>query len=531
MNESRPRPADTAPAWPEASQPASPQSWPEPTRPSWPEPPRDEPSRPHASRPARLDAGQQDTSWPEPPPPGPSWPEPPRQNGARPGPAREPSPQGPRDDPFRDQILSWPEPVPQEPPAPERVPAWAQPQTPSSDAWSNLSSPAPWPRADTADPLDRTMTNVPPVQPDPGPPGPFPPQGGPQQGAGQAPHQAPHQGPPQGMPPGQGMPDGRPMAPAHAGTPLGDQAVPSGPMGPGGPQQGDEQRPGSNLSRDPSDPDRPFVTAGQISGSRTPPPERQQELWDTVFGDNYEAMGEHDLDDTGKPVWVYALGGSVAIALVAALLWAFLAGPLASDDPPSGGTAAGPSSTSSPPPKRPTTIGALPKYPGKAAPVVGVVAVPAARVSLPKLGGDWQLDQRDTVKATYGFDVRQYVQVAPERYAQIMAGPLSQRLASYYQQDDLEPVIRQVVLTARKRFFPGDNTVKKIAQQDITVGGAKGRLIAYSLTSSTEKATLVTMAVNSGGDLPAIVYLSIPADAKRLLPDVQTVIKQLKVTG
>ncbi|MFC7649265.1 hypothetical protein ACFQX6_59300 [Streptosporangium lutulentum] len=69
-------------------------------------------------------------------------------------------------------------------------------------------------------------------------------------------------------------------------------------------QQG---QPGHHLSRDPSDPSKPFVTAGQISGPKTPPPERQQELWNTVFGDNYQAMDDEDLDGQGKPVWVFAL--------------------------------------------------------------------------------------------------------------------------------------------------------------------------------------------------------------------------------
>lgn len=77
----------------------------------------------------------------------------------------------------------------------------------------------------------------------------------------------------------------------------------------------------------------------------------------------------------------------------------------------------------------------------------------AAGISVPRLGGKWQLDQRVTVKGTFGFDTRQYVEVAPERYAQLMSGPLMPKLASYYEQDNLEPVIKQVVLTARKRFF------------------------------------------------------------------------------
>ncbi|TMR04776.1 hypothetical protein ETD86_53485 [Nonomuraea turkmeniaca] len=277
------------------------------------------------------------------------------------------------------------------------------------------------------------------------------------------------------------------------------------------------------------------MTAGQISGSRTPPPERQQELWNTVFGDNYQAMGDQEVlddDGQGKPVWIYALGGSVAVALVIALLWAFLAGPLAGEDPTTSNVAAGQPSASQKPSttRSSTTIGKLPAYPGKASPVLGRIPDAAAGISVPRLGGKWQLDQRATVKGTFGFDTRQYVLVAPERYAQLMTGPLMPKLASYYEQDNLEPVIKQVVLTARKRFFPPDNKVRKIAQQPIKVGGQTGRLIAYSLTSATEKATIVTMAVNTGGSVPAIVYMSIPSESKQLLPDVRTVMNQLRLS-
>ena len=46
--------------------------------------------------------------------------------------------------------------------------------------------------------------------------------------------------------------------------------------------------------------------------------------------------------------------------------------------------------------------------------------------------------------------------------------------------------------------------------------------MAYSLTSDTEKATIVTAAINTGGEVPAIVYMSIPSERQALLPDVNT---------
>ncbi|MFI9589814.1 hypothetical protein [Nonomuraea sp. NPDC052265] len=515
-------------SWPEAA-PAQP-SWPEaPQAPSWPEPPRAEASWPDAPRndSYRNDARPQggDASWPE--PARPSWPDPPRQEQGRP------------ETPRHEVPVSWPEQQqqPAQPQAP--VPAWSQPPTPSPGAWSNLSTPAPWPNSSSAgpsasagDPLDRTVTlgRAPgpldaPVQPAPSPlDGPGAPSAHPADehtvmyGGRQA----------DTMVGDHGMPSG-PLGAAHVGAP------PAGPGVPGMPGDGhpDQPRPGSNLNRDPSDPDRRFVTAGQISGSRTPPPDRQQELWNNVFGDEYEGGDSLD-DEPGKPIWIYALGGSVVIALIAALLWAFLAGPLAGEDTPENKAVSSPAASTGPSKgtgKQSTTIPALPKYPGKASPVTGRVEDAAAGVSLPRLGGTWQLDQRATVKSTFGYDTRQYVQVAPEKYAQVMSGPLPSNLSALYQEDDLEPVIKRMVLQARKDFYPAGNKVRKIAQQPIKVGTATGRLIAYAMTAGTEKATIVTMAINTGGDVPAIVFVSIPDAGKQLLPDIRTVMNQLKLSA
>ncbi|HEX4813688.1 MAG TPA: hypothetical protein VFV66_13145 [Nonomuraea sp.] len=543
-------PAGPPMAWPEAPQPAGHDpSWPEPPRAegSWPEPPR----RPrHGSSPPPDGPRDTSPSWPEPPRPDTGWPEPPREPHPQQAPAHQSAPhqRASRQDvppswpgaSPQDVPMSWPETPGAVPPSgvpgdrragqapvPDPVPAWAQPPTPAPGAWSNLSSPgsrphgAGGPAGDVADQRTATFNQVTP--------------------SGPAPHE--HGPPPQNRPP-----EERTATYAqHPENLLNDRAAPSTPMDStqtGMPHAEDRNnphpgghRPGSNLSRDPSDPENRFVTAGQISGSRTPPPERQQELWNTVFGDNYQAMGDHEAldDEEGKPVWIYALGGSVAIALVAALLWAFLAGPLAGED--AEGSASSATSTSPSAPAKPSatrtsnSIGPLPKYPGDPSPVVGRVPIATAGISVPRLGGDWQLDQRPTVKGTYGYEVRQYVQVAPEKYAQFLSGPLPQPLASYYEADNLEPVIKQVVLSARKTYFPSDNKVRKIAQQAIKVGDQTGRLIAYSLTSETERATIVTMAVNTDGTLPAIVYMSIPAENKKLLPDIRTVMNQLRLTA
>jgi hypothetical protein len=439
--------------------------------PSWPEVP--------ASWPETRDepGGRQGRStspggWPEATPGG--WPEVPgreSQQGGRPA------------DPFTDRLSHDPfgtqQPV-ADPFAPSNGRPEPAPEAPRDPlpAWSNLSSPAPWPPAGD--------------QPVPQPP--------------------------------QGEPMDRTLV--HP--------------------QPEQNRPGANLSRDPSDPDRPFVTAGQISGSRTPPPERQQELWNTVFGENDDdgdqpeerrerrpRRYEPEDDEQGKPVWVFALAGTVAVGLVGALLWAFLAGPLAAEQ-------SEPVKTPQPPPKAqgsqppPATKPSFPKikrYPGTPAPVAGTLADTVSGISVPRLGGTWQLDQRPAVKNTYGYETRQFSAVGAEGYAHVMTSQLPERMSGVYDQENLEPAIKSVVVDARKRFFPRGNTVRKVGQQAIKRGTSTGLVIAYELTSSQGKATIAAAALNTGGALPGIVYMSVPEEAANLLPDINTVLRQLKSTN
>ncbi|MFB9252340.1 hypothetical protein ACFFWE_29250 [Sphaerisporangium melleum] len=301
---------------------------------------------------------------------------------------------------------------------------------------------------------------------------------------------------------------------------------------------------------DPENPDyKPFVTAGQISGPKTPPPERQQELWNTVFGENYEAIGEESEDDTGggRRVWLLALVASVVVALVAALLWAFLVGPLSSSETSASPEDAAPTSSAKAPASgkggtgttKPQSIGRLPKYRGTASPRAGIVTDSAAGVSIVRLGGPWRLDPRaQQVRQTYGFATRQYVAAGTDaageqQFAQVMTGPLAQGLASKYsadKPDDLAPVISAVAFSARNKLFPAGNKVIKTAEQRVVAGGHPARLAAYQVTAGENKTTLVVAAVSTGGELPAIVYMSVPDGKKDLLPDVNTVFSSIRPT-
>ncbi|MGW5265418.1 hypothetical protein ACWEQG_30980 [Microbispora sp. NPDC004025] len=289
----------------------------------------------------------------------------------------------------------------------------------------------------------------------------------------------------------------------------------------------------------PEDPYRPFVTAGQISGPKTPPAHRQQELWNTVFGENYRAIDEYEEEEPGRPVWLYALVASVVAALVGVLVWAFAAGPLSSGDTAEAATSAKPAPAKSAATAKPQAqVPRLPVYKGTASPVNGVVTDTAARITLPRLGGPWQADADPAqIKATYGFTSRQYVPAGmttkgKREFALVMSGRLAQSLAvKYTTPDNLGPVVSAVMFRARQTQFPKDNKVTKVAQQRLARNGLTGLTAAYKVTADGATTTVVIAAVNTGADLPTIVYMAVPQLKDDLLPDVNTVFRSIKPIG
>lgn len=286
----------------------------------------------------------------------------------------------------------------------------------------------------------------------------------------------------------------------------------------------------------PDDPYRPFVTAGQISGPKTPPAHRQQELWNTVFGENYRAIDEYEDDEPGRPVWLYALVASVVAVLVAVLVWAFGAGPLSSGRSAEAATPPQPSATAPRASARPQAqVPQLPFYKGTPSPVNGVLTDTAGGITLPRLGGPWQADADPAqTKATYGFTTRQYVPAGmttkgKREFAVVMSGPLAQSLAvKYTTPDKLGSVLSAVMYRARQTQFPKDNKVTKTAQQRLSRGGLTGLLASYKVTADGGSTTVVIAAVDTGADLPTIVYMAVPELKNDLLPDVNTVVRSIK---
>ncbi len=484
----------------------------------WPEPARQDSAW---SEPARQDNGRRpEPMWPDPLPTDSSRPDPLAPDPMRPDPlgVRQDRPDPLRDDPLgirQDPLRSGPSADRPDPLAPD--PMRPDPLAPDPMRPDPLGV-----RQDRPDPLrddrlafggaaaaDATMSLPTPSAPAPDSTMSMP--------APTAPPQAAPGGPP---------PAGHPAPQQHPGFP--PAAGPHGQAPQGGMERAD-------------DPYRPFVTAGQISGPKTPPAHRQEELWNTVFGPEGERDPNDDYyeDENRRPIWLFALLGTVVIALVAALVWAFVSGPLSGDSPDDTTPSSKPSAKQSAPvAAKPQSLPALPTYKGTPSPVAGTVTDSEGKITLPKFGGPWTLDQRSQhIHDTYGFATRQYVAAGmtpggKPQFAQVMTGPLEKSLAAKYTAgDDLGPVINSVMLQARQRLFDKDNKVSKAAQQRVSRGGMTGQLVAYTVKSGAEQTTAVVAALDAGGELPTIVYMQVPKQKNELLPDINTVFKRIRPVG
>ncbi|RJL34446.1 hypothetical protein [Bailinhaonella thermotolerans] len=303
-----------------------------------------------------------------------------------------------------------------------------------------------------------------------------------------------------------------------------------------------------------------FVTAAQISGPKTPPADRQRELWKTVWGEgsgdgseegfenrfaDIEAgIGDDDGPGRGRRVWPWAVAGSAAVALVAVVVTAFATGTLGgSEEPPKppqtrqsapvgAGKSTQPAKEALPP---------LPRYKGTRSPVTGQVKDRQSGLHYAALGGRWQLDQRTPteLRAKYGFSTRQYVPLGQDSqgrqvFAHVMSGPLPTRLAPQYTgAADMNKVLRATAYEVKKRFYGAAALATKTAEQRFKVGGRPAELMAFEIRNrragtKITKDTVVFAAVDTGRALPAILYIAIPDTQKSLLPDINTIIKSIK---
>jgi hypothetical protein len=238
----------------------------------------------------------------------------------------------------------------------------------------------------------------------------------------------------------------------------------------------------------------------------------------------------------GRPIALIVVVSCVAVAaLVAAgLLFVLLKGDAEGGPDPYAGeypvVTAAPTPTSTvtwAPAGRPA--GPLRPFAGKGSKVTGVVTDRIAGLSYARLGAPWK------AKGVGSHSGGQEYNVEKPKFRWLSgaySGPL---------QDDLAPAVTgpqklraAAELTAQDSVKILDGKLTPIAGQQVKVSGRPAWLAGYranftnSVSGITER-TVVIVAVDTGRRLPAVLEISVAKQVYKLLPDITTLLKSLKV--
>lgn len=181
---------------------------------------------------------------------------------------------------------------------------------------------------------------------------------------------------------------------------------------------------------------------------------------------------------------------------------------------------------------------ALAKFKGAGSPISGTVTDPMSGLSYPQFGQGWVLPTKKNKLGQSGWSAQQILVTEHKGtqywYGTVLSaplGPVERRVV----QGDIKETAAAVSASLENRLYIFQHNTKPIASQALTVSGKKGWLIANYLTYKrpTIKATgelVVTVVVDTGKEVPSVLFMSIPNTHKALYPDVNKVLAQLKVS-
>lgn len=253
------------------------------------------------------------------------------------------------------------------------------------------------------------------------------------------------------------------------------------------------------------------------------------------------AAGPADLLDSGHeygrgPAAVGRRGlvaAGLAVLLVGVLAFAVLPGRGAGD----GGGLADPGAVATAPPSEPAPTSAPAPAPTTPRPVTGRVTDRIGRLSYDVLPGDWREWDRETfrgLRSTTGYYriTQQSVPNGQTYWANVSSGQLDPMLAA----PDLRTTATQLVDTLARGYYPGHRR-DGLSQQPLTVDGAPAYLVRYraiffpqSAAGYTAKSEQVAvLLVDTGAELPAVLYVSLPDTVKELWPAVDRLLASVRV--
>ncbi|GAA2733216.1 hypothetical protein [Actinocorallia aurantiaca] len=177
-------------------------------------------------------------------------------------------------------------------------------------------------------------------------------------------------------------------------------------------------------------------------------------------------------------------------------------------------------------------------FKGGGSPVTGQFADPASGLTVPQLGGGWVEPDKKNRLAQSGWSGQQIL-VTEKKGTQLWygtvltsrLGPVERRI--WAKGGDLEKNAAAVASSLESRLYGFPHTTNELASQPLKVEGRDGWLVARYLkydrapVRSTAE-VVVTALVDTGKQYPSVLFVSMPNTHKKLWPDINTVISQLK---
>src|SRR5262249_31139533 len=102
--------------------------------------------------------------------------------------------------------------------------------------------------------------------------------------------------------------------------------------------------------------------------------------------------------------------------------------------------------------------------------------------------------------------------------------------------DSLREVTEAQSRDLQVRTYPAGSRREEVAGTSLSVDGHKAWLTGFRLSFSDPRfsvndGTVVVVAVDNGNDQPRVLFTSIPGTREELRPDINTVVKSLRVLG
>ncbi|GAA3232299.1 hypothetical protein GCM10010468_63970 [Actinocorallia longicatena] len=183
---------------------------------------------------------------------------------------------------------------------------------------------------------------------------------------------------------------------------------------------------------------------------------------------------------------------------------------------------------------------ALVKFKGTASPVVGTVTDALSGLVYPKFGGKWVVPTKQNKLGQSGWTGQQIMvteHVGTQYwYGTILSSPLSPIERRVATEGDVKKTAIAASASLRTRLYAFRHATKPVASQEITVSGHKGWVVADYLTYKRPgiKATgevVVTAVVDTGREVPAVLFVSMPNTAKKSWPDINAVLTKMKIAS